>query len=97
MKLVPGQQLPFVVFLVAWLAAAIPSALAQNLVVNGDFSRGGDPPAGWAKEREAAGKGTMRVVGNMLEMAPNASNTTPSPVRLCRRIAAWPPSGFASH
>ncbi len=61
-----------------WLLAAGTAAPGQNLVVNGDFARGGDPPPGWAKEPEAARKGQVRVAGGVLELAPNAANTTPS-------------------
>jgi alpha-N-arabinofuranosidase len=61
-----------------WFLAAGSAATAQNLVVNGDFARGGDPPPGWAKEPEAARKGQVRVAGGVLELAPNAANTTPS-------------------
>ena len=51
------------------------AALAQELVVNGDFARGGDPPSGWVKEPEVARKGALRVSGGVLELVPNPSNT----------------------
>ncbi|MFA6290774.1 MAG: alpha-L-arabinofuranosidase C-terminal domain-containing protein [Victivallales bacterium] len=57
------------------LAAGICATTAQELVVNGDFSRAGDPPPGWVKEKVTAGKGTMRIVDGLLELAPNLSNT----------------------
>jgi len=60
-----------------WLVAA-GAAAGQELVANGNFARAGDPPPGWAKEPEAARKGQVRVVGGVLELAPNSTNTTPS-------------------
>ncbi len=51
------------------------AARAQSLVVNGDFSRGGDPPSGWVKEPEAAAKGSVAVRGGVLELSPNSRNT----------------------
>lgn len=61
------------VALVAALAAT--AALAQNLVVNGDFARGGEPPAGWALDAQAASKGSVQVRNGVLELRPNRANT----------------------
>ena len=61
--------------LAALLAIASGITAAQNLVVNGDFARGGDPPPGWVREKETAAKGTIRVVDGVLEIAPNGANT----------------------
>ena len=58
-----------------WLAASGFAAAAQNLVVNGDFAQRGDPPSGWVREPQTAGKGTLRIADGMLELAPNPSNT----------------------
>ncbi len=59
----------------ACLAVIAFAARAQSLVVNGDFSRGGDPPSGWVKEPEAAPKGSVAVGRGVLELSPNARNT----------------------
>lgn len=75
---------------------AVTNALAAgNLVANGEFARGGDPPAGWSKEPEAARKGTLRVADGILELAPNASNATPSakPLGIGQAIDASPLAG----
>jgi len=67
------------IFLVLLACAAIAlggaPAAAQNLVKNGDFARAGDPPPEWAKESEASRKGSVRISGGVLELAPNRSNT----------------------
>src|SRR3954470_14951999 len=57
------------------LAFASTAARAQEIVVNGDFARAGDPPPGWVRDRDSAHKGTIRVVDGTLEMAPNSANT----------------------
>jgi alpha-N-arabinofuranosidase len=58
-----------------------PHSEAQSLSVNGDFARGGNPPAGWYLDKEAAEKGTIRlsappagISGQVLELAPDARN-----------------------
>ena len=58
-----------------WLTTGHVLAAGQNLVINGDFARAGDPPPGWVEEREAASKGTLRVSNGVLELFPNAANT----------------------
>src|SRR5688572_8007212 len=63
----------FMVFLAA------SGATAQELAVNGDFARGGDPPQGWVRERDTANKGSVRVQDGVLELAPNNRNTPGSP------------------
>ncbi|MCC7427027.1 MAG: hypothetical protein IT557_08995 [Alphaproteobacteria bacterium] len=55
-------------------------AAAQELVRNGDFSQGGNPPSGWVIDPEAAPKGSVRIVDagggrRVLEVAPNSRNT----------------------
>jgi alpha-N-arabinofuranosidase len=64
------------------LPLAGPDAEAQGISVNGDFTRGGNPPAGWYLDKEAAEKGTIRlsaapagISGQVLELAPDARNT----------------------
>ncbi len=59
------------------LVTAAPAAGA-GLVANGDFSRAGDPPAGWSRDPDVARKGRVRVSAGVLELAPNAANHTPS-------------------
>ena len=60
------------------LAVGSVAGFAQNVVVNGDFARGGNPPAGWVMEKEAASKGTLRISNGALELLPNSTNVTPS-------------------
>src|SRR5436305_12659603 len=67
--------LPARLALLLVLALALTAACAQELVVNGNFARGGDPPPGWVRDRETARKGTIRVVDGVVEMAPNSANT----------------------
>ena len=54
------------------------NAFAQNLVTNGSFPVATDPPAGWVKEKDVAGKGTVRVTNGLLELLPNKANTPSS-------------------
>lgn len=62
-----------------WTGGAFwSSAFAQNLVTNGNFPVATDPPAGWVKEKEVAGKGTVRVNNGLLELLPNKANTPSS-------------------
>ena len=69
--------------LLAWsiLAFGTPPANAQPLPMNGNFSQGGTPPAGWAVEAALAGKGAVsvaagppNVAGRTLVLTPNARN-----------------------
>lgn len=70
------------VVLVAIVAIAAPRAFAQSLPANGDFARGGVPPAGWNIEALARPKGSMAFVpapagiaGQVLALSPNSANT----------------------
>jgi alpha-N-arabinofuranosidase len=58
-----------------FLAANAPEAGAQDLVQNGDFARGGEPPADWTRDKDTASKGSVRVAGGLLELAPSRNNT----------------------
>jgi hypothetical protein len=76
------------------LALGVAPVAAQNLIKNGDFSRAGDPPNGWAKESEASKKGSVRVSGGVLELAPNARNTpSDKPLGLGQAIDATAMAG----
>lgn len=61
-----------VIFLMA-VPGCVSSAPAA--LVNGDFSEGGAVPAGWELSKVAAAKGSVRVEGGVLSLAPNAANT----------------------
>ncbi|MEJ0017326.1 MAG: hypothetical protein WDN25_12300 [Acetobacteraceae bacterium] len=72
-------------------------AWAQQWPVNGDFSQGGQPPAGWFLDPEAARKGSIRITGpdaagrRVLELAPNAANTpSEKPLGLGQLLPAGP-------
>jgi alpha-N-arabinofuranosidase len=71
---------------------------ASAMPVNGDFTQGGDPPAGWSLEADIAPKGALAVVqlpgatGPLLELRPNARNTPgPRPFAIGQ---AWPATGY---
>jgi alpha-N-arabinofuranosidase len=82
------------------LFAALP-ALAQPWPRNGNFSEGGNPPAGWHVEAAASSKGEIRLVPGssagerVLELLPNASNTpSETPLGVGQLLPAGPLRGF---
>ncbi len=74
------------------------SGMAMALPVNGDFTQGGDPPAGWSVDADARAKGAIAVVPGailpgprrpVLELRPNARNTPgPRPLALGQVLPA---------
>jgi len=97
---VPGKlrrQRMVVTVLAGCLVGGAMTGAASAMPVNGDFTQGGNPPAGWSLEADIASKGALAVMppgadGPVLELRPNARNTPgPRPFALGQ---AWPATGF---
>jgi len=78
------------------LVGGVLAGAASAMPVNGDFTQGGNPPAGWSLEADIAPKGALAVMpganGPVLELRPNARNTPgPRPFALGQ---AWPATGL---
>lgn len=99
LRLSRGQRLAAPV-LVTLLGGSL-TGVAWAMPVNGDFTQGGNPPAGWSLEADIAPKGALAVVqasvvpnatGPVLELRPNARNTPgPRPFAIGQ---AWPATAF---
>jgi alpha-N-arabinofuranosidase len=95
------MKYPLLIALVLAALGTVSPLGAQPWPTNGDFTRGGNPPAGWHVDPEGATKGEIRIVSGpsgtdrILELLPNARNTpSEKPLGIGQMIPPGPLRGY---